>query len=225
MASATSQVVRSINRSRSWALTGTPIENTPDDLVGIFEFLSPGYLRPGLGPRRLSELVHEHILRRTKDMVLTDLPPKLFRDAELDLSPEQRATYEMAENEGVMHLNKLGDAITIQHVFELVLRLKQICNFDPATKESAKLDQLAADLAEVADSGRKAIVFSQWVEPLEFLARQLGVSKQDLDQAKDFIAAILNGRLLQKTGGEPSPPAWRRAYRTGEALATPVWNG
>jgi SNF2 family DNA or RNA helicase len=169
----TSEIVRSIRRTRNWALTGTPIENTPDDLVGIFEFLSPGYLRPGLGPKRLSELVQDYILRRTKDQVLTDMPPKLFRDAELDLSPEQRATYEMAENEGVMQLNSLGDEITIQHVFELVLRLKQICNFDPATGASSKMERLEADLEEVAASGKKAIVFSQWVKCLEILDLQL----------------------------------------------------
>jgi SNF2 family DNA or RNA helicase len=171
--SSTNQLACSISRSRSWALTGTPIENTPDDLVGIFEFLSPGYLRPGLGPKRLSELVHDHILRRTKDMVLTDLPPKMFREAELDLSPQQRASYELAENEGVLQLNEMGDTLTIQHVFELVLRLKQICNFDPATGESSKLERLMADLEEVAASGKKAIVFSQWVKCLEILAHQL----------------------------------------------------
>jgi len=172
-ASATSQVARSIERTRSWALTGTPIENAPDDLVGIFEFLSPGYLRPGMPPKRLSELVRDHILRRTKDMVLTDLPPKMFREAELDLTPEQRATYEIAENEGVMQLNAMGDCLTIQHVFELVLRLKQICNFDPATGASAKLERLVADLEEVAASGKKAIVFSQWVKCLEILGHEL----------------------------------------------------
>ena len=68
---------------------------------------------------------------------------------------------------------RLGETITVQHVFELVMRLKQICNFDPRTGQSAKLEQLAADMAEVADSGRKAIVFSQWVEPLEVIARTL----------------------------------------------------
>jgi SNF2 family DNA or RNA helicase len=172
-ASTTSQIVRSIRRTRGWALTGTPIENSPDDLVGIFEFLSPGYLRPGMGPRRLSELVQDYILRRTKEMVLSDMPPKLFRDAELDLTPEQRATYEMAEGEGVMQLNGLGEQITIQHVFELVLRLKQICNFDPATGASSKLERLTADIEEVAASGKKAIVFSQWVKCLEILDHQL----------------------------------------------------
>ena len=44
-----------------------------------------------------------------------------------------------------------------------MLRLKQICNFDPATGASSKLERLEADLEEVAGSGRKAIVFSQWV--------------------------------------------------------------
>ncbi len=169
----TSEIVRAIPRTRNWALTGTPIENSPDDIVGIFEFLSPGYMRTGMPAKRLGELARDYILRRTKEMVLTDMPPKMFRDAELDLSPEQRATYEIAENEGVINLNELGDSITIQHVFELVLRLKQICNFDPATGTSSKLERLEADLEEVAASGRKAIVFSQWVHSIEIIAKKL----------------------------------------------------
>jgi len=101
------------------------------------------------------------------------MPPKTIRDAILELTPAQREAYALAEKEGVIRLNALGDTITVQHVFELVMRLKQICNFDPLTGESAKLERLQADLAEVAESGRKAIVFSQWVEPLEKLARAL----------------------------------------------------
>jgi SNF2 family DNA or RNA helicase len=171
--SSTHQIATSIARTRNWALTGTPIENSPDDLVGIFEFLSPGYLRLGMPPKRMAELCQDYILRRTKEMVLTDMPPKMFRDAELDLSPEQRATYEMAETEGVVQLNKLGESITIQHVFELVLRLKQICNFDPLTGASSKLERLEADLEEVAASGKKAIVFSQWVKSIDVLREKL----------------------------------------------------
>jgi len=165
-ASTTSQVVRSIARARNWALTGTPVENSTDDLVGIFEFLAPGYLTPEMTPRRLRRAARDYVLRRTKDRVLADLPPKLFRDAELDLTPAQRHTYELAESEGVVRLTELGDELAIQHVFELVLRLKQICNFDPATGESSKLERLIADLEEVAASGEKAIVFSQWVQTL-----------------------------------------------------------
>jgi SNF2 family DNA or RNA helicase len=171
--SATSQVVRSISRARSWALTGTPVENSADDLVGIFEFIAPGHLSPEMKPRTMGRAVSDYVLRRTKDQVLTDLPPKLFRDAELELTPEQRQTYKLAEDEGVLRLTEMGDEATIHHVFELVLRLKQICNFDPATGESAKLERLAADLEEVAASGQKAIVFSQWVETLDTLGRRL----------------------------------------------------
>jgi SNF2 family DNA or RNA helicase len=101
------------------------------------------------------------------------MPPKLIQDVHLELAPGQKEAYELAETEGVVHLNDLGETITVQHVFELVMRLKQICNFDPRTGQSAKLDQLTADMAEVADSGRKAIIFSQWVEPLEVMAQHL----------------------------------------------------
>src|SRR5205085_670437 len=104
--------------------------------------------------RRLPQLTGDCILRRTKEEVATDMPPKTVRDAYLELTPAQRAAYELAEKEGVIRLNSLGQTITVQHVFELVMRLKQICNFDPLTGQSAKLEQLQADLAEVAESGR-----------------------------------------------------------------------
>ena len=171
--SGTSQVVCEVPRRRSWALTGTPIENSPEDLVGIFEFLSPGTLNSGMNARKLGRAASEFVLRRSKDKVLTELPPKMFRDADLELSSEQRATYSMAEDEGVLRLTGMGESVTIQHVFELVLRLKQFCNFDPATGESSKFERLQADLEEVAASGRKAIVFSQWVSTLTTLAGKL----------------------------------------------------
>ena len=53
------------------------------------------------------------------------------------------------------------------------MRLKQICNFDTATGASAKLERLEADIGEIAGSGRKAIVFSQWVGTIERLSRAL----------------------------------------------------
>ena len=169
----TSQVVRSISRRRSWALTGTPVENSAEDLVGIFEFLAPGFLSSEMTPRRMGRTIADHVLRRTKDEVLTDLPPKMFRDAEMDLSAEQRESYRLAESDGVLRLTDMGGSATIQHIFELVLRLKQICNFDPATGASSKLERLTADLEEIADSGRKAIVFSQWVGTLRTLAEHV----------------------------------------------------
>ena len=172
--STTSQTTCAIPRSRSWALTGTPVENSIEDLVGIFEFLSPGYLHSGMTAREMARAAGDYILRRTKEVVLTDLPPKLFRDAELELSPQQWDAYKTAEEEGVVRLEHLGQELTIQHVFELVLRLKQICNFDPATGTSSKLERLEADLEEVIASGKKAIVFSQWVNTLRRIRDRIG---------------------------------------------------
>ncbi|MBX7073603.1 MAG: DEAD/DEAH box helicase [Pirellulales bacterium] len=172
-ASATAETARSIPRRRSWALTGTPIENSAEDLVGIFEFLSPGYLSSDMKASRLGKLASDYLLRRQKEQVLKDLPPKLLRDAALELGPHQRETYRLAEEEGVLRLTAMGEGATIQHVFELILRLKQICNFDPATGESVKFDRLYADLEEVVASGQKAIVFSQWVSTLQTLSQRL----------------------------------------------------
>ncbi len=108
-ASTTSQVVRSISRTRSWALTGTPIENSPEDLVAIFEFLLPGHLNSSMQARRIGRAARDYVLRRTKDAVLTDLPPKLYRDADLELSPEQWEAYRAAEEQGIVRLSDLGE--------------------------------------------------------------------------------------------------------------------
>lgn len=169
----TSQVVRSVRRRRSWALTGTPVENSPEDLVGIFEFLSPGFLSSDMKPRKMGETVSDYVIRRTKDQVLTDMPPKLYRDANLELLPEQKESYARATDEGVVHLTEMGESVTIHHVLELVTRLKQICNFDPLTGASVKSERLEADLEEIAGSGRKALIFSQWVQTLDRLEQNL----------------------------------------------------
>jgi len=171
--STTSEIVRSIPRSRSWALTGTPIENSVEDLVSIFEFLSPGHLSGDMHLKSLGHATRDHILRRTKDKVLKDMPPRLYRNADLELTAEQRASYKTAEEEGIVHLADLGESVTVQHVFELVLRLKQICNFDPVTRSSSKLERLEADMEEIIASGQKAIVFSQWVSTLDVIRDKL----------------------------------------------------
>jgi SNF2 family DNA or RNA helicase len=185
--SKTASVVCSIKRARSWALSGTPVENHPDDLVNILDFVDPGRIPADCPPRQLPTLTKDLILRRTKDDVQSDMPPKMIKDVAVDLTPAQRDAYDLAERDGVVHLNELGDTISVQHVFQLVMRLKQICNFDPRTGESAKLEQLVADMQEVAANGRKAIVFSQWVEPLEVIAEAL----------KEYNPLQYHGRIPQ----------------------------
>ncbi|HXD87723.1 MAG TPA: SNF2-related protein, partial [Urbifossiella sp.] len=87
--SKTARVVHSLHRGRSWALTGTPIENHPDDLVNLFAFIDPGRIPAETPPRRIPQYTSDCILRRTKDVVQSDMPPKLIRDLEVELTPAQ----------------------------------------------------------------------------------------------------------------------------------------
>lgn len=211
--SKTAQVVRGIRRGRSWALTGTPVENRAEDLVNIFEFVDSGRIPHGTPERHIPRFTSDSILRRTKDLVATDMPAKTIRDLAVELTAAQRAAYVRAEEDGVVHLNELGDTISIQHVFQLVMRLKQICNFDPATGESAKLEQLLMDMEEVAASGRKAIIFSQWVEPLEVMARAL--HKYGPLQYHGKIPQNQRTPILDRFKSDPDAHVLLMSYGTG----------
>ncbi|MCA9040160.1 MAG: DEAD/DEAH box helicase [Planctomycetaceae bacterium] len=210
--SRTAATARGVNRKRSWALTGTPIENRAEELASLFEFMEviPPKGTPDL--RQLSRLSDEYILRRCKDLVL-DMPPRLDRPAWLELEGAQQHAYKVAEKEGVIQLNDLGDSITVQHVFELVLRLKQIANFDPVTNESAKLDRLRADMEEISASGGKAILFSQWTKTLDWLA----------ERTQDFNPLIYHGGvptkhrepILAKFKEDPNAHLLLMSYGTG----------
>ena len=171
--SRTAATARGIPRKRSWALTGTPIENRPEELASLYEYMEVVPPRATPDVRQLTILSRQFILRRTKDLVMKDLPPRLDRDEYLELAPAQRLAYDTAEKEGVVQLDELGVSISIQHVFELVLRLKQITNFDPLTGESAKLERLEADMEEIAECGGKAILFSQWTGCIDWLVEKL----------------------------------------------------
>lgn len=211
--SKTAQVVKSIRRVRSWALTGTPIENRPEDLINLFSFVDPGRVPLDTPARHIPKLTADCILRRTKEDVQGDMPAKIMRDITLELSPAQREAYELAEREGVIRLNDLGDTISVQHVFQLVMRLKQICNFDPATGHSSKLEQLLADMEEVAANGRKAIIFSQWVEPLEVLAKAL--EQYNPLQFHGKIPSSQRPAIIDQFREDPSRHVILMSYGTG----------
>lgn len=211
--SRTATTARNVPRKRSWALTGTPIENRPEELASLYEYLEVVPPRATPDIRQLTSLSKQFILRRTKDLVMKDLPPRLDRDEYLELAPAQRLAYETAEKEGVIQLDELGESISIQHVFELVLRLKQITNFDPLTGESAKLERLEADMEEIAASGGKAILFSQWTACIDWLEERLARFRPLIYHGK--VPTHKREPILKQFKEDPQANLLMMSYGTG----------
>lgn len=170
--------VRRLRRTRSWALTGTPLENRLDDLLAVLDFAAPGRFDPGQKASGLRRLLSEVQLRRRRRDVLPGLPPKHFTSTVLELGPAQRRAYERARRDGLVRLGALGRDLRVTHVLELILRLKQICNFVPdGGSGSVKLDHLHDRLRNAADLGEKSLVFTQFADDrfgADRLAKELG---------------------------------------------------
>ena len=96
-------------------------------------------------------------LRRRKADVLPQLPPKLTRTITLQVGAQQRAAYEQAAREGVYALRARGADVRIQNVLELIARLKHLCNADPVSGKSVKLDDLRQRLASLVAKRHRAL--------------------------------------------------------------------
>ena len=96
------------------------MENSTEDLLGIFEFLAPGLLSPDMKPGSIGRRSATTSCAALKSRCSADLPPKLLHDELLELTSQQRESYRLAEDKGVFRLSELGKAATIRHVFELV---------------------------------------------------------------------------------------------------------
>ena len=161
----TSVAVKGLKRVRSWGLTGTPVENNEEELASIMEFVD--HVETG-APKRytagvaLRQRHRELQLRRKKSDVLADLPPKLVAKISVELGPRQQRSYQRAEREGIVHLRELGRDVRVQHVLELISRLKQICNADLETGESSKFEDIRNRMETLAAQGNRALIFSQY---------------------------------------------------------------
>lgn len=157
------RTVKRLTARRAWALTGTPLENRAEDIVSILDFVAPGRFdrrHMMVGFRRLLD---EMQLRRRRADMLADLPPKTVLCIDPGLTQAQRGAYEVAHREGLVWLRSLGAKVGVANILELLLRLKQICNAEPETGQSAKLDDLERRVESVVASGGKVLVFSQFV--------------------------------------------------------------
>lgn len=188
------KAVRSVQR---FALTGTPVENRLGELWSIFDFLMPGFLysnqkfrsrfevpitKQGDNRvlRRLGELVSPFILRRLKQQVLTELPPKTERVLPADMERPQRQVYLAAIADLRRQLSGSGKLSGRQRITVLthLTRLRQIC-CDPRlccegyTGQSGKLDACVELLREATAGGHKVLLFSQFTSMLALIRERL----------------------------------------------------
>lgn len=178
-------------RDRRWALTGTPLENSIDDIAALLEFLTLDPQSPPptpLAPEELKSLLHANQLRRRKEDVLPELPPKRINEIVIELPPAQREAYDRAEQEGIVQLTEAEGAVSIVHVLELISRLKQICNYDPASGESGKLTDIAERMKTLVEEGQRCLVFSQFVDEMFGIGRAA-------DWLKEFNPLTFTGSL------------------------------
>jgi SNF2 family DNA or RNA helicase len=169
---ATSLACRLLSRSRSWALTGTPVENALNDLVGIFGFVKPGLLRDYMPHPVIHDRMQPHFLRRRRKDVLPELPPLLLQDVPLEMAGQQRAAYDAIWEQRRELVRRGGVPASEANMLAVITKLKQACNRDDVSGESVKLDALRLVVDGLSDPGDKLLVFSQYVETLMWLSTQ-----------------------------------------------------
>lgn len=201
-ASQTAKALRDIPTKGRLALTGTPMENSLQDLWTLFDWVVPGLLgdrktfqtvfrmpieKQGdqAAQARLNRRVRPFLLRRTKDAVATELPPRTEILERIDLPKSQQALYEAVRSQMDARVRAAvasrGLAASRITILDALLKLRQVC-CDPAlvkseaargVSDSAKRARLRELLQELVAEGRRVLVFSQFVEMLDLIAKDL----------------------------------------------------
>ncbi len=196
------QAARAIEAPQRLCLTGTPLENHLGELWSLFHFLMPGFLgdqsrfnrlfrhpieKHGDTARQkeLSARIAPFMLRRTKDAVATELPPKTEMVRSVELSGEQRKLYETIrismEKRVQTLLQEKGLVRSHIEVLDALLKLRQVC-CDPrlvklpaaaGVTRSAKLGLLTDMLPSLIEDGRRILLFSQFTSMLDLIAKEL----------------------------------------------------
>jgi superfamily II DNA or RNA helicase len=191
------QTCKSIPAASRIILTGTPLENSAEDLWSMFDFLHPGLLGTLTAFRskfaeiaRSAELKHEltrriapFMLRRRKADVCRELPPKQEQLLYCEMEQPQRALYRAVEEQAAEQCRRLreGDPrVTSIHLLASIMRMRQVCCAPELLPDhagegvpSATLDLLNELLNETLDSGHKVLLFSQFTSMLSLIRSRL----------------------------------------------------
>jgi non-specific serine/threonine protein kinase len=180
----TTSAVRQLQARFKLAMTGTPVENHLGEFVSILDLAVPGLLAD-VKEGQVEQIIRRtrpFVLRRTKEQILRELPPKVETDIYLELTEHQKMLYRRTVEsvkttiEAAYRSRTAAQARII--ALTALLRLRQICVsprlVDPAHHEpSPKIGFLIAQLRELLDEGHRALVFSQFTSFLDLLEPEL----------------------------------------------------
>ena len=168
---AESKVVKSfrhLKAERIWALTGTPIERHEVDLATLLSLLEPtrfSLRSASAGIQELRRQARPYLLRRLKRHMLGELPEVIDTKEIIELTDRQERAYESARSK------PLSD--DIGEILQRFNLMRSICDLEPKSGSSCKLDRIVEILQAVEAVEEKAVVFSYLLRPLEVLASRL----------------------------------------------------
>jgi SNF2 family DNA or RNA helicase len=183
----TARCVKKIQAPIRFALTGTPVENSLEELWSIFHVVFPGLFRglkdySRLTKKDIAKRIRPFVLRRLKEDVLSELPGKEEIIDSVELLPQQKELYAAylakLRHDTMKHLDKNTLRKNKIKILAGLTRLRQICCHpglfvDGYHGSSAKFRQLMNMLEESRLAGRKVLVFSQFTKMLEMIGREL----------------------------------------------------
>ncbi len=234
------RVVKKIQAETKIALTGTPLENSVTEIWSIFDFIMPGFLSSLnkfnekykfkemdddalQAAGRLNKIISPFIMRRKKEEVAKELPPKIENNIYIDLDDDQKKLYAMETKKvseaiyGVLE-NSSFNSSKFQ-ILQLLTRLRQLC-IDPQLiyenykGSSAKIENLIKVVNEEVENGHKILLFTSFKSALEIIkskfkennitfytidgsveakTRQMLVDKFNTDNTNVFLITLKSG--------------------------------
>lgn len=214
--SVNAQAARALKARHKLALTGTPVENTLNELWSQFAFLNPGMLgsarsftenfakpieryQDASASAALKHLIFPFILRRTKELVAQELPPKVESTVYCDMEAEQKRLYEYWRRYYREEIMKSIDTVGFQRskfkVLEGLMRLRQVCCHPRLvdvqyTGTAGKFEAFVEMLEDILAEGHKVLVFSQFVKMLSLL-------REHCDR-NNIVYEYLDGRTVDR---------------------------
>ncbi|MFC1496171.1 SNF2-related protein [Candidatus Margulisiibacteriota bacterium] len=230
-----------VKSERRLAMTGTPLENRLSDLWSAFHFIMPGYMgsleyfrdtyQNPIEKRGESKLllqlrdrIRPFLLRRLKEEVEKELPPKTEIPIFCELTEDQKKVYlhtlSLVRQEVFANIKEKGLKQSYIHIFAALTKLRQICNHpslildkpDPKLL-SGKFETFKEHLLEVLAENHYVLVFSQFTSMLAYIRKWLekegikylyldGATKKRAELVKEFGKAKYPVFLISlKAGG------------------------